>query len=162
METLILTLSIAAMLLALVAVLLPVLPGLAIIWLIIFGYGLHSEWHSYGAGFVLLSGFLAVVGMVLDQVAGAVGAKKFGAGYPGMIGAFAGAVVGLIVLNIPGLVLGTFAGALTGELMFGKGIKASAYAGLGALLGFVTGALGKFILGLIMTGCFIYFTVTAG
>ncbi len=147
------------MLLALAAVLVPALPGLAVIWLIILGYGYFENWQSYGLAFVLLSGFLAGLGMLLDQVATVLGAKKFGAGYPGMVGAFVGALLGLLLLALPGLVLGTFVGALLGELFWGKNLKASSYAGLGAVLGFIGGTMGKFILGLIMTGGYIYLTL---
>ena len=159
MDIAVLVLSIVGILLSLAAVLLPVLPGLVFIWLIILSYGLYDHWQHYGFTFVVVAACITALGMLLDQVAGILGARKFGAGLPGMIGAFVGALSGLILLNIPGLVLGTFVGAFFGELLFGKGLKASSYAGLGALLGFITGTLGKFILGLIMLGSFVYLTI---
>lgn len=154
-----LIIAVICILAGLAMVVIPLLPGLVIIWLAILFYGLLEGWQSYGMTYLLISGALAAGGMLLDQLAGVLGAKKFGAGYPGMIGAFAGAIIGLIILNLPGLIAGTFLGAFAAELVFSRKLKASAYAGTGALLGFVSGALGKFLIGLIMAGSFIYLTV---
>jgi uncharacterized protein YqgC (DUF456 family) len=159
MDILILIIVLALMLLALAAVIIPVLPGLPFIWLLMLGYGYYDGWQSYGVSYILLTAFLTAAGMVLDQAAGIVGAKKFGAGYPGMAGAFIGALAGLLIFNLPGLIWGTFCGAFLGELVFGRNVKKSFHAGLGALLGFLISSLGKFFIALILIGSFVFMTL---
>ncbi|MDR1085666.1 MAG: DUF456 domain-containing protein [Deltaproteobacteria bacterium] len=149
-------LAVLIMLVGLAGSFLPVLPGLPIIFGAYLGFGLYSHWQYYGQGTMIFAGAVVVISIALDQLAGIVGAKKFGAGRSGMIGAFLGAVIGVIFFSLPGLILGTFLGAAGFELVFaGRDVSSSLKAGTGALLGFLAGSLFKFILGLILTVLFI-------
>jgi uncharacterized protein YqgC (DUF456 family) len=159
MDILVMIVALGLMLLALAAVIIPVLPGLPFIWLVMLGYGYYDGWQSYGVSYILLTAVLTAAGMALDQAAGIIGAKKFGAGYPGMAGAFIGALAGLLIFNLPGLILGTFCGAFLGELIFGQSLKKSFHAGLGALLGFLVSSLSKFLIALILIGSFVFMTL---
>jgi uncharacterized protein YqgC (DUF456 family) len=135
----------------------PVIPGLILNWLVLLGYGFWSGWGPYGFWTMLLTGLAVVAGTVCDQLAGAVGAKKFGASKAGMIGSVVGAILGVILLNIPGLVLGTFFGAMLAEIWFHKKkAKEAADSGLGALLGCLAGGLFKFVLSMAITVAFIW------
>ena len=158
MDILVFTLALLVMLGSLVFIVIPLLPVVPIIWLVFLGYGFYDNWHSYGAATMIVSALIMGLSIALDQLSSMLGARKFGAGLPGMVGAFVGAMAGLIVLNIPGLIIGTFAGAMLGEFIFGRGFKASAYAGTGALLGFLAGSLFKLIISLILIGTFVYLT----
>ncbi|MDR1578367.1 MAG: DUF456 domain-containing protein [Deltaproteobacteria bacterium] len=149
-------LAIAVMLVGLAGSVLPIIPGLPIIFGAYLGYGLWSGWQEYGLWTMLIVGGLVATSIVFDQLASIVGAKKFGAGKAGMIGSFIGAIVGLIVFNVIGLIVGTFAGAAIFELLFAnRSLMESLKAGTGALLGFLASSLFKFILGMILTAFFI-------
>jgi uncharacterized protein YqgC (DUF456 family) len=106
---------------------------------------------------MIIVGFIVVICQVLDQLASVVGAKKFGAEKAGMIGSAVCAIIGLILLNIPGMIIGAFAGAVIFEMYFNKQeLNMALKAGGGALLGLLVGTLFKFMIGFALTLYFIY------
>ncbi len=106
------------------------------------GHRLYFGTHG-PATFVLISvGVLMAFSMVMDHLAGMVGARKLGATWRGVVGALLGTVVGLF-FAIPGLLLGPFVGAVLLELTGGRKWKEATRAGLGATLGLLLGAVGK-------------------
>ncbi|MDR1314296.1 MAG: DUF456 domain-containing protein [Deltaproteobacteria bacterium] len=151
------SLGIAIMLAGAAGAFIPLIPGLPLNWLVLLGYGFWSDWGPYGFWTMFWSGLAVAAGLVCDQLAGAMGAKKFGASRAGMIGAFVGAIVGVIALNIPGLILGTFFGAMIAEIQFDKKeAKAAADSGLGALLGCLAGGVFKFMISMVLTVAYIW------
>jgi uncharacterized protein YqgC (DUF456 family) len=86
---------------------------------------------------------LTLISVGLDYVASVVGAKKLGATWRGILGAIIGGFVGLF-FSVPGIILGPFLGALLLEFAGGRDLKPAAKAGMGALLGLIVGAAGKF------------------
>jgi len=156
METAILVLTLLVMLAGLAGTLLPVVPGLPLMWLAFLGYGWLTGWSSYGAAFLTVTGLLVLLSMVVDYAASALGAKKFGASRPGLVGAVAGGILGLIFFSLPGLILGIFLGAMALEILVSRrDLGAALTAGLGALLGFLAGSLFKFMLGFFLFLLFI-------
>lgn len=144
------------MLLGLGGTILPVLPGIPIMWVAMLGYGWYSDWAYYGLTTMVVTGLIVVLSLAVDQLASAMGAKKFGATRAGMIGSVVGALLGVIFFNIIGLILGTFIGAAAFEMLFARqDLKNSLASGAGALVGFLAGSLFKFMVGL---GFIIYFT----
>ena len=102
---------------------------------------------------------IAASGEVLDQIFGAVGAKKTGATRPGMWGAAIGGVLGSIlgtaVLPVIGSVLGVFVGCFALTFLFEyafsrRSTEESARAGVGALLGKAAAVAYKFIAGFVL------------
>jgi uncharacterized protein YqgC (DUF456 family) len=148
-----LILALVVMWVGLVGSLLPIFPGTlwvfatALFHRLYFGPAGPSTWVLLTmAGFVLLS-------MGLDFVAGLVGARKLGASRWGIWGAIVGGVVGLF-FSLPGLLLGPFLGAFLFERLGGRPFREAAKAGLGALLGLLAGAVGKFACCLLMMAMF--------
>ncbi len=144
------------MLVGLAGVILPVIPGVPIIWLGAFLYGLFTgfeeiNWNVLGV-FAILTGFT----MVLDYVANLYGAKKMGATRWGILGALFGMLVGLFAGGLIGLLIGSFVGAVLGEVLAGKAGSQALKAGIGTFLGFLGGTLIKFIVGCIMIGIFLW------
>jgi uncharacterized protein len=81
------------------------------------------------------------------------GAKRFGATWRGLLGAFVGGLVGLF-FGIPGIIVGPFLGAMAFELMGGYKIDKASRAGLGATLGVFAGVIGKCVVSVIMIALF--------
>jgi len=157
MSVFILIVCIIVMLLGLAGTILPVLPGLPIMWAALLGYGLYDGWIEYGWKTMLITGLLVALSVAVDQLASVVGAKKFGASRAGMIGSFVGAIAGAIFFSIPGLILGTFFGAMFCEMAFSRrNLKQSLASGTGALLGFLAGSLFKFMMGAGILAYFLY------
>lgn len=139
--------------------------GLPGIWLIVLGtliYALATGWDIYiGIWTILTLLVLGVFAELIEFLAGAAGAKKFGGSKRGMVGAIIGGLVGGIVLTpvipIPivgtviGSIIGTFAGAFLVESgIVGKSHRESGTAGLGAAIGRTIGIVVKTGFGLSM------------
>lgn len=139
----------------LVGLVLPAIPGppllFAGLWL-----AAHAEQYEYvGAKTLTVLGILTVLAVVLDFVAGALGAKRFGASRWAVTGAILGAVVG-IFFGLFGLLLGPFVGAVAGELLSGRALDAASRAGVGATVGLLIGTAAKLAIGFTMLGIFIF------
>jgi uncharacterized protein YqgC (DUF456 family) len=144
------------MLVGLIFTVVPLIPGILLIWAVFLGYGLYEGWASYGLVFMIITAVAVAASLVLDQLASVWGSKRFGAGKAGMIGSIVGGILGLIVFSLPGLVLGTFAGAVGCEMAFAKQeLKEAAQAGAGAIIGLLLGGLAKFIIATTMILAFI-------
>jgi uncharacterized protein len=147
--------AIAAMLIAagLVAAIVPTLPGIPLIfggiWLIagVDGY------HHIGLWWLLGIAGVGAVGLTLDLLASALGAKRAGASKQAVWGALAGTVIGLF-LGIPGLLLGPFFGALMGELAAGNSVLRSTHVGVSAWIGLLFGTIVKLVSSLMMVALF--------
>lgn len=143
------------MLLGLAGTILPIMPGIPIMWAAMLGYGWYSGWAYYGLTTMIVTGLIVALSLAVDQLASVMGAKKFGASKAGMIGSVVGALLGVIFFNIIGLILGTFLGAAAFEMAFARqDLKNSLASGTGALVGFLAGSLFKFMVGL---GFIVYF-----
>jgi uncharacterized protein YqgC (DUF456 family) len=146
---------IALFLIGLAGTILPALPGNILIFAGTLVYGICTGFEEVTFWVLAALAGISIGAQVLDYAAEAYGAKRFGASKYGMWGAIIGGVIGLLILNIAGLVLGLFLGGVIPELLFGgRSVKGALSTGWGSLLGFLGGTLMKFILGLIMIGIF--------
>lgn len=135
---------------ALVLTFVPMVPATLVIW----GAALlHEALVGFGelsrADWAWLIG-LGLLAMTLDNVAGALGAKRYGAGRAGIWGAVIGALVGAVVLGPLGILLGPFLGALAAELLSGKSGQEALRAAWGSLLGVLGGVLAKLLVHVAM------------
>jgi hypothetical protein len=149
------TITVVLMIVGLAGSVLPMLPGAPLILLGAFIYAWYTNFTvvTWAVLIVLLA--LMLLSQLLEYVASMIGAKKFGASRWGIAGAFCGGFIGLFLGGIAGIIIGPFLGALLFELFYGKTIKASLQIGLGTVVGFVGGAIGKFIIALTMIGIFL-------
>lgn len=135
-------------------IVLPVLPG-AVLLMAGFFLGAWAENFVYvGPVILTILGALTLLTYGIDFLAGAMGAKKFGASPRAAFGAAVGALVG-IFFGIPGIIIGPFAGAVIGELTLKNDLQAAGMAGIGTWLGMVIGAAAKAAIGFTMLGIFI-------
>ena len=84
-------------------------------------------------------GILTALLIILDYVAPALGAKKFGASKRGIWGSAIGMIIGIFFIPPWGMIVGAFIGALAGELASGKSGGKALRAGWGILIGNVLG-----------------------
>ncbi len=146
---------IALFIIGLAGTILPTLPGNILIFVGALVYGIFTEFEEVTFWVLAVLGVLCIGAQVLDYAAEAYGARRFGATKYGIWGAIIGGIVGLMVLNIPGLVLGILLGAIIPEIIWGgRDLKGALKIGWGSLLGFFGGTLMKFVLGLISIGIF--------
>jgi len=150
--------TIAVMLFGLAGVILPLIPGVPIIFGAALLYALLTGFSTISGQMLIIFAILTVFSIVLDWMASVVGVKKMGGSYAGMIGAFIGMVVGLVLpgVGIIGFIIGAFVGAYAMELLINKNTRVALRAGLGSFLGFLAGGLMKFVVGVIIIGVFVY------
>lgn len=148
------TLAAALVAVGLLGLVLPALPGAVLL----FGGLLLGAWiedFAYvGQGTLIALGVLALGTFVVDFLAGAVGARRYGASNRAVAGAAIGAVVGLF-FGIVGVLIGPFVGAVIGELSGRSSVGAASRAGFGATVGFVIGTAAKIAIGVAMVGLFV-------
>lgn len=151
MDALLLVLGVLAILLGLVTLIVPAVPGSAIVYIGILLIAWADGFQRIGPVMVVLLGILAVVASLVDNVAGVLGARYGGASAWGLLGATVGAVAGL-AFGLVGLILGPAIGALVFEYAKNPNMKRAAAAGAGSLAGFLVGAVAKYVFTLFMVG----------
>jgi uncharacterized protein len=152
-DYILLILGIVFMILGIIGCLVPVLPGPPLSY---FGLlFLHlSRFGQFQNTTLIAFGAIVVIVTVIDYVIPVWGTKKFGGSKYGTRGATIGLIVGLFLGPI-GLIIGTLVGAFVGEMLFKDDLNYAIKAGLGSLLGFLTGIGLKLATSLIMTFYFI-------
>lgn len=141
--------------LGLVGLVLPVVPDLPLIWLGIAVYSIFTKFAFVSWQLLLALFLLTIIVFLLDFWVGVVGARAFGASRSGLAGAFFGMWIGLIFLNIPGMILGAVIGAFIGEMFSGQSYQQAIKSGLGTVIGFLAGRVLKMITAAIMVGIFL-------
>jgi uncharacterized protein YqgC (DUF456 family) len=132
---------------------LPVLPGIPMVFGGIWLAAAVDGYRHLGVWWLVVIGALGVAGIAVDFVASTLGAKRVGASRRALWGAAAGTVVGMF-FGIPGLLIGPFAGALIGELASGNSVLRATHVGVGTWLGLLFGTLVKLVISFVMVGLF--------
>jgi uncharacterized protein YqgC (DUF456 family) len=133
-----------------------VVPGLPGAALVLAGLVLGAWTDGFTrVGWGTLTGLaaLTVAAYALDFAATAIGARRFGTSWWGVLGALVGTLGGLFFGPV-GLVLGPFLGAFVAELIARRDLRGAGRAGLGAWLGLLLGTAGRLALVLAMVGLF--------
>ena len=133
----------------------PALPGPVLIFLGLLAAAWAEDFEYVGAYTLIVLALLAALAYALDFVAGAFGARKYGASTGAAIGALVGALVG-IFFGLPGLFLGPFFGAVVGQLCVAPELRQAVRAGWGAWIGLVIGMAVKAALAIFMIGLFVF------
>lgn len=143
------------MLVALVGVFVPIIPGIPLAWLGLFIFAIGTGFSKVSVGAIVIFLVLAVLISLIDFLAPMLGAKKYRATKFGILGAFLGLVVGIIFLSFWGIIVGPFIGAFTLELLAKRRADTALKSALGTFVGFLAGTLLKTIFLLVMIGFFI-------
>jgi uncharacterized protein YqgC (DUF456 family) len=133
---------------------LPVIPGPP---LLLGGFVLAAwaeQFQYVGLNTLIILGLLCLFAIILDFVAGALGAKRYGASKAAIWGALIGAVVGIVFGPI-GILFGPFVGAVIGELINGRQLQQAGRAGFGASIGMLVGIVAKLVIGILMLALFL-------
>lgn len=151
-----LAISSILMLVGFLGIIVPIIPGVPLVWLGLFIYAIGTGFTSISIPAVIVFFFLMALTLAFDFLIPMLGIKKYKASNWALLGSFLGFIIGIIVFGIWGVILGPIIGAFVAELIVKGNLKQGFQAGLGALLGSVVGALLKMVISLVMIGYFIW------
>ena len=147
-------LAVILILLGLFGLIVPALPGAPLLFVGFLLAAWAEDFVYVGSGTLAVLGALALLTYAVDFLAGALGAKRFGASNRAIVGAAVGALVGLF-FGLPGVLICPFVGAVLGELSTQRNLREAGFAGIGATFGLVLGAAAKLALAFAMLGIFL-------
>ena len=153
MDILLYVIAIALIVVGLVGAIVPTLPGIPLIFGGIWLIAGVDRYRHLGLWWLLGIASIGAVGLTLDLLAGALGAKRVGASKQAVAGALAGTVIGLF-FGLPGLLLGPFVGAVLGEFAAGNSVLRSTQVGVSAWIGLIFGTIIKLVSSLMMVVLF--------
>lgn len=143
------------MIIGLAGVILPVLPGIPLIFAAAALYGILTGFAGISLNIILILAGLTVFGLVVDYLANYFSVRKMGGGRAGAIGAVVGLMIG-IWFGLVWIVLLPFMLAVVFELLAGKEGRRALKAGVGSLVGLLFSGLLRFIIGCVMVGLFVW------
>ena len=155
MDILFVLLVVVFLIVGLAGSVLPLLPGIPLIFA---GGLLHSLAYGFepiGVGRLAVLAVMGAVAYALEYAAGVLGAKRAGGSRWAVIGAVIGGLVGLF-FGPAGLILGPIVGAVGGELVWRREVRSSIRAGIGTAIGILVGAVAKLALALSMAGLILW------
>ncbi len=136
-------------LLGVVLTFVPFVPATLVILLATFLHELLVGFRELSLGAWLLLGVLALLAMVLDNLAALLGARRYGAGRAGLWGAFLGGLLGLF-LGVFGVLFLPFLLAWLFEYLSGRKPEEALRAAWGTLVGLMGGVVAKVLVHLAM------------
>lgn len=154
-STIALIIAFILFLIGLVGTLLPVMPGVALIWSGMLVYGLITGFEAFGWTFLLGQALIALAVLGIDYFLTAMGSKYFGGSKAALWGAAGGLLVGIFFFPV-GLLIGPFIGATLADLIARKNSSQAVKSGLGASIGFWTALPLKLIMEIVMITWFIF------
>ena len=155
MDTLLLILGLICMIVGIFGSFIPILPGLSSSWvgllLLYLTKAVENNYWILGITFIVM-----IIITILDYVIPAKGTKKFGGSSYGIWGTNIGLVVGILAPIPFGFIIGPFAGALIGELIYDSTNHKRAFkAAAGSFIGFLASSFVNFLFSIIYLGIFL-------
>ena len=138
----------------LAGLLLPLIPGAPLLFLGLLCGAWAEDFRYVGLGTLLVLAGMAGLTYLVEFLAAALGAKKFGGSNRAMVGAAVGGLIGML-FEPPGIIFGPFIGAVLGELSLQRTLDQASRAGFGTVVGLALGVAGKFAIGIAMIGLFV-------
>ncbi|MCG7419532.1 DUF456 family protein [Macrococcus epidermidis] len=150
------TFVILAFLSAFVALVMPMIPGILMMWVGFFIYHFAINNNELSWFFWIAMATLTIITLVSDYVLGSRFVKKFGGSKAGELTAAIGIILGSFFFPPFGIIIIPFVAVFIVELLIQQDFKHAMDASIGSLLGFLTSTVAKFIILIIMIIWFIF------
>jgi uncharacterized protein len=150
-----------AMAIGMVGTVVPLVPGLALVWAAALAYGLVEGFGTTGTVAFSLVTVFAIAGALAGWVVPARVAGAAGAARSSILLGVGAAIVGFFVLPVVGLPVGGVAGVYAGELQRTRDGVAAWRATRATIAGFGLAALVQFGLALAMTATWVVWVLSA-
>jgi len=143
------------MMVGLAGVILPVLPGIPLIFGATVLYGVLTGFRQINLQLILIFAGLTIFGLVIDYLSNYFSVRKMGGSMAGAIGAVTGLLIG-VFLGLVWIIVLPFVLAVVCELIVGKEGRQALKSGVGSFIGLMFGGLTRFIIGCVMMGIFVW------
>jgi uncharacterized protein YqgC (DUF456 family) len=147
-------LSVALIVIGVAGTVLPALPGTVFVLAGIVLGAWIDDFTRVGTPTIIAATVLTVISILLDYVAGLMGAQRVGASRRAVIGAAVGTVVGLF-MGIVGVLFMPLVGAAAGEYLALRDQRRALHVGVATWLGIMVGLIAKVVIAFVMIGIFI-------
>jgi uncharacterized protein YqgC (DUF456 family) len=155
-SSIVLVLTGIIMLVGLIGIVLPIIPGTVLIFVAALLYALVERFQAVGWPTLLVLGLLTILATSADIWASSIGAKVGGAsGWSVVVGLLAG-LAGFVVFSLPGAILGAILGVLLTEIIRVGDWRQALKAGSGWLVGWILSTVFQLVIGLIMVAIFVW------
>ena len=126
---------------------LPLLPGVTIVWGAMLLYGIMTGFpQGLTLGFYIGQTLAVILTMGIDYIATAYGVRRSGGSKAAMWGAALGLLIFGLLMPPIGIILGPFLGALAGELLTGSHMDHAVRTSINALIGLLSGIVIKLVI----------------
>ncbi|MBN1352016.1 DUF456 domain-containing protein [candidate division KSB1 bacterium] len=139
LSVLLIILGILLIILGIIGCFLPVIPGPPLNYLALILLSIARNWEPFSGNFLLTWALITLAVVIIDYIVPAFGAKKYGASKLGIGCSVLGMIIGLIFFPPWGMLVGSFLGAIIGEMIAGKQSDAALRASIGVLIGTIFG-----------------------
>ncbi|WP_414044833.1 DUF456 domain-containing protein [Macrococcus equi] len=144
-----------AFLSAFVALVMPMIPGILMMWVGFFIYHFAINNNELSWFFWVAMSTLTIITLVSDYVLGGHFVKKYGGSKAGELTAAIGILLGSFFFPPFGIIIIPFAAVFIVELLIQQDFKRALDASIGSLFGFLTSTVAKFMILIIMIVWFI-------
>lgn len=148
--------ALVLMLIGLLGVVLPLVPGIVLVYLGALLYAIMEGFARVGPITLTVLTVLAVVGVTADLWVSSLGAKAGGASVWALLGGLVLGLVGLIVFNLPGAIVGSVAGVIAVEMWRVGDWRKVLKSGGGWLIGWLLATVVQLSIALIMVAIFLW------
>ena len=148
--------ALVLMLIGLLGVILPLVPGIVLVYLAALLYAVIEGFARIGPITLAVLTVLAVVGVTADLWVSSLGAKVGGASVWALLGGLVLGLVGLIFFSLPGAIVGSVAGVIAVELWRVRDWRKVLKAGGGWLIGWLLSTVVQLSIALIMIAIFFW------
>ncbi|MCP4418882.1 MAG: DUF456 domain-containing protein [Chloroflexi bacterium] len=155
-ETFSLGIVIVILLFSLIGTLIPIVPGVLLMWLTVLLYAWVDGFTAVSTSSFVVISLIALTTGTSDLWLTLFGAKKGGANVKSMLIATVGAIAGSFIFPIVGTIAGYIAGLFLGEYWQHGDWELATKAGLGGLAGWGVATIIQFIGGIIIMIIFLW------
>jgi uncharacterized protein YqgC (DUF456 family) len=127
--------AVAFILIGIIGIIVPILPGMLLVWLSVLGYAWVTEFQIITPWMLVLLTILALITGTASIWLPYLGAKKVGAAKRSVVLGFVGGVIGTFILPLIGTVIGYAIGIILGELQKHRDLRVAIKTSLGGLAG---------------------------
>ncbi|MFH1598141.1 MAG: DUF456 family protein [Patescibacteria group bacterium] len=119
-EIIVISLSLLIMVVGLLGIVIPNLPGVVLIWTGVFFYGSLSKFEVFDKNYMLFVTSLALFAILIEAAETIWGKRKASPGLRGIIGAVIGGIIGGVSGSTVLMVIGSVVGAAFGVILSGR------------------------------------------